>query len=193
MELPRTIGSFEVPMARKHHISPERFLHQLVSPEELRHAARETGFLKRMRKIEPVAFLMATVLGICGRRGQSLAEMRRLFVSRTGIHVARSAFWKRFTPAFERLVTWLLCRLQERAERRRPKHAGLLVGFRDVIAADATVIKVADALRSTWKGVRTNSAPAAVKVHTRVRAITGELLRHRITAETHADMCERSS
>jgi IS4 transposase len=175
-------------MARKHRTSPEQFLHQLISAEELRRAARETGFVRRMRKIEPVAFLLATVLGICGRAGQSLAEMRRLFATKTGVRVARSAFWKRFTPAFEALVTWLLRRLEDRAERRRPKYNGLLARFRDVIVADATVVKVHDSLRSLWKGARSNSAPAAVKVHTRVRAITGELLRHRITAETCPDM-----
>jgi putative transposase len=175
-------------MTRRHRTSPEQFLQQLISADDLRQAARQTGFVRRRRKIEPVAFLMATVLGICGRAGQSLAEMRRLFAAQTGMRVARSAFWKRFTPQFEALVTWLLCQLQRRAEQRRPKYVGVLAGFRDVVAVDATVIKVHDSLRWLWKGARTNSAGAAVKVHTWVRALTGELLHHRITAETHADV-----
>ena len=175
-------------MAQRNPTSPEQFLHQLVSADQLRRAARETGFVRRLRKIEPVAFVVATVLGICGRARQSLAEMRRLFAARTGVRVARSAFWKRFTPAFEELVCWLLRQLQERAERRRPTYCGVLAGFRDVIVADATVIKVRDSLRSIWKGSRKNSAAAAIKVHTRIRAITGELLRHRITAETYSEM-----
>ena len=55
-----------------------------------------------------------------------------------------------------------------------------------MVAVDATVIKVADELRSVWRGCR-HSRPAAVKVHTRIRALTGELLRYRITPETYGD------
>lgn len=187
MELPETIGLTEVPVARRNPTSPEQFLHQLIAPVEVRRAAIETGFVKRVRKIDPVAFLVSTVLALCGRGGQSLAEMRRNFATRTGVRVARSAFWKRFTPAFDALVSWLLERLQARAAERKPICRGVLAPFRDVVAVDATVVPVDESLAGTWKGTRTASVPAAVKVHTRVRAVTGELLKHRITAEAYSE------
>ena len=48
---------------------------------------------------------------------------------------------------------------------------------------DATVIKVHDSLEDRWPGTRKSSSPAAIKVCTRIRALTGELLRWRITGE----------
>lgn len=51
---------------------------------------------------------------------------------------------------------------------------GVLRAFRDVIAVDASVVKVHDNLRSVWKGTRRNSAKAALKLPA-------------LTADAHAD------
>ncbi len=175
-------------MARAQSSSPRTFLHRLVAADELRRHARRVGFFKRMRKVDPVKFLLVVVLGLCGRGGQSVAAMRRRFSLETGVELARSAFWDRFTPAFEAWVLWLLCHLESLAAEREVRLQGILAGFRDVIAVDATVIKVHDSLVGTWRGTRRDTAPAALKVHTWVRVATGELLQHRITREAYSDM-----
>lgn len=167
--------------------SLESFLKARVPVGDIRRAARELGVVRRRRKVEPVALLMAVVLLVCGRGGQSLASMRRLLALRFGITLARSAFWDRLTVQFEALVDWLLDRLRAMSLETKPTYTGLLRGFVDVVAVDSTVIKVHDSLREVWKGTRKSSAKAALKVHTFVRAVTGELLRFRITAEAHAD------
>lgn len=174
-------------MAHAQDSSPTSFLHQLVPPAEIQTAAVQVGFVKRRRKIDPLAFLVATVLTVCGRGEESLAAMRRSLASRTGVLVARSAFWDRWTTAFEALVTWLLCRLQAASAASPPEYTGLLRGFKDVIAQDSTVMQVDARLKKLWPGTRKSSAPAAIKAHTRVRVVTGELLWHRITGERHAD------
>lgn len=100
--------------------------------------------------------------------------------------MVRSSFFTRLSEPFERLVSRALDHLQQIAAARAPAFRGVLEGFHDVIAVDATVIKVQDSLAWLWKGTR-HSRKAAVKVHTWIRATTGELLRHRITAETFAE------
>lgn len=169
-------------MARRERTSPEALLHSLINPEEVRTWARKLGFLRRKRKIDVVAFLGSVVLWRCGREGQSIAGMRRDMVLRSGTTVVRSAFFTRLSEPFERLVSWALDHVQQIAASRSPAFRGVLEGFRDVVVVDATVIKVQDRLAWLWKGTR-HSRKAAVKVHTWIRATTGELLRNRITAE----------
>ena len=45
------------------------------------------------------------------------------------------------------------------------RYGGVLEGFRDVLAADATVVKLHRLLARRFPGTRTNSAPAAAKLH----------------------------
>ncbi len=113
--------------------------------------------------------------------------MRRVLASRMGTLVARYTFWDRSNPAFEALVAWLLDRVQAASVARAPQYTGILRGFRDVIAQDSTVVQVDLRLKGLWTGTRKLSSPTALKVHTRVRVATGELLWHRITGERHAE------
>ena len=174
-------------MAQSKCSSPEGFLHELFPPSELRQAAIGFGVLRRRRKIDPVALVTAVVLTVCGRGGHCMAELHRSFTRRTGVKVARSVFVKRFSLPLEKLVSWMLARLQARACANRPKMRGVLAPFVDVECVDATVIKVRKSLVSLFPGV---SSTAAIKVHTRIRALTGELLSHSITAERRHDSKE---
>ena len=167
--------------------SPEAFLKSCVPEDEIRRAAHRLGVVRRRRKIDVIAMLMATVVLVCGREGQSVAGMRRQMGLRFGVMLARSSFQERFTKPFEALVSWLLERLENRSAGREVAYSGVLKGFGDVIAVDATVIKVAERLAGVWKGTGKGSGSAALKVHTYVRAVTGELLQHRITAEAYDD------
>jgi len=101
--------------------------------------------------------------------------------------MARSAFFDKLTSEFEQLMKWVLDSTLQRDRQREVVLPRRLAGFRDILALDATVVKVDDRLFSLWRGCRGNSAKAAIKVHTVVRAFTGELLRYRITKEAHAD------
>jgi hypothetical protein len=161
-------------------------LEQLIQPDEVRSRARLLGAVQRQRKVDVYELVLAVVVAVCGRGGQSFADMRRGFVLRGGQRLARSAFWRRFTPGFAALVTWLASQLQQRAANAPQDLPGVLASFRDVIAADATVIKVHDALADVWPGTCA-SRLAAIKVHTWVRVLTGELLHHRITKERYGD------
>jgi hypothetical protein len=174
-------------VAQNHATTIEQFLQSLIPAQEVRLAARRVGCVQRQRKVDAYALLMAILLGVSTRGRQSLAEMRRALGVHAGISLVRSAFWERFTPGLEQLVTWVLDRLVTLARGRTIEYRGILESFRDVVAVDATVVKVHDDLARRWRGTRHNSRPAAIKVHTWVRVLTGELLRYQITAETYGD------
>jgi len=131
-----------------------------------------------------MALVLTVVLTVCGRGEQPIAEMRREFERRTGVLVARSSFWARLSPEFGRLVRWLLDSVVKRSWDSVPQLPGFLEGFTDLIAGDATVVQVHKNLVDRWKGTATD---AAIKVHTLVRPLTGELLRYRITEETRPE------
>lgn len=173
-------------MAKTNCSSPEAFLRSLLSEEDINAAARSVGFRKRTGKIHAVAMVVAAVLSVCGREGQCIAAMRRIFMLRTDVKVARSAFYSRLSTAFEALLGRLLDNLQRTAAAREVENCGLLRGFRDVVVVDSTVVKVRDGLARIWKGTR-KTRLAALKVHTWIRAVSGELLKHRITAEAYGD------
>ena len=153
----------------------------------VRQKARELGVVKRQGKVDAHALLVVVVLGLVVRGPTAIAQLGQIYGAACHTVLARSAFWSRFTADFARLVKWVLDTVvsESRAEARPPP--GLLSGFRDVIAADASVVKVHDDLRSVWKGTRRNSARAALKVHAWVRVFTGELVKFRITREAFAD------
>jgi len=173
-------------VARSNNSSPDVFLRSLLSEDDINAAARAVGFRKRTGKIHAVGLVVAAVLSVCGREGQCIAAMRRIFMLRTNVKVARSAFYSRLSTAFEALLGRLLDKLQRTAATREPALGGILRGFRDVVVVDSTVVKVRDELARVWKGTR-KTRVAALKVHTWIRAVSGELLKHRITAEAYGD------
>lgn len=175
-------------MAHRQATSPEAFLHSLFPARIVRQKGRELGMIVRKRKVDAYLFFCAVVLSVGGAKRRTLADLAEVLHARTGLDLARSAFWDRFSPGFARLVSWALHSLEDRAGQKLLAASGLLRGFVDVVVADATVVQVHRKLARLWPGTRKSASPAAIKVHTRVRATTGELLWHKITKEAYGDV-----
>ena len=159
----------------------------LARPEEVRAEALRLGVKRRQGKIDMYSLLMVVVLGLVLRGPTSISQLGELYGDVTGQRLARSSFWARLNGPFSRLVSWLLDSVVQGSRCPRSRPPGVLCGFTDVLAADSSVVKVPDRLRSVWKGTRRNSAKAALKVHAWIRVFTGELVKYRITAEAYGD------
>ena len=59
----------------------------------------------------------------------------------------------------------VLAQLMKKLASSEVRYGGVLEGFRDVLAADATLIKLHRLLAQRFSGTRTNSSPAAAKLH----------------------------
>ena len=154
---------------------------------ELRARARELGVVRRQGKLDVYALLVCFILGVSARGTAAMAQCGHLLAELTGTRFARSSIWARFSPAFSKLVQSVLDEQILRARRAPRELPRPLRQFRDVVSVDATVVKVDDQLAPIWKGTRTHTARAALKVHTQVRALTGELLKYTITPDAHGD------
>lgn len=166
-------------MTLKTSMSPKTFIWKLVEFEQIESHAREHGFFLRQRLLKLLPF-MVTILFSFG----SLADLRRRYASLVdGKGLARTAWNERFNPKLVALTAFIAGFLQQLAESKPPRMKGPLRGLKDVIAVDSTVVPLHPALEPVFRGC----TGAALKIHTRVRALTGELLRHRITAGARAD------
>ena len=162
-------------------------LEEHLDPERVHRKARLLKVLQRVGKIDPYVLLVVVILAVTVRGPKAIADLSRTYRRVAGIKLARSSFWSRFNRPFSLLVRWVLDELVAASRATPVRPGGVLAGFVDVIAVDGTVIKVDDSLRSIWKGCRTNSAKAAVKIHAWVRVLTGELVKYRLTKEAYAD------
>ena len=152
-------------MARVKFIGIRETLTSLLPKAELQRMARESGAMRRRRKVDPSAMFWCVVLGFGTGAERTLAGLRRSYERATGKSLVPSSFYDRFTPGLARMFRAVLAQLMNKLASSDVRYGGVLEGFADVLAADATVIKLHRLLARRFPGTRTNSSPAAAKLH----------------------------
>ena len=152
-------------MARVKFIGIRETLTSLLPKAQLQRMARESGAMRRRRKVDPSAMFWCVVLGFGTGAERTLAGLRRSYERATGKSLVPSSFYDRFTPGLARMFRAVLAQLMNKLASSDVRYGGVLEGFRDVLAADATVIKLHRLLARRFPGTRTNSSPAAAKLH----------------------------
>jgi putative transposase len=160
-------------MAQEHSIEVRRVLSSVVSPGRLKATAREEGFVRRGRKVDPVAFFWTLVLGFGAGPGKSLASLRRCYEAHTGVALVPSAFYDRFTPALARWLWRVLVEVLHKAQGPALALRGRLAPFVDLLAVDGTVVRLHDLLEKAYPACRTNHTKAAAKL-TVVMSVVGK-------------------
>ena len=140
-------------------------LRTLFPKRWLEEAARESGWLRRWRKISPVAMFRTLVLGFGVGSQRTLASLRRAYELETGDRLVPSAFYDRFTPMLVSFLRRAVARGCEAIARRLPATGSAASRFHDIIGIDSTVLRLHDALSRCFPGTRTNHSPAAAKLH----------------------------
>lgn len=170
-------------MARPKSIGVRKVLTSLLPRSVLERTAREAGLLKRRRKVQPQALFWTLVLGFGAGRERTLSALRRAFERTARITLVPSAFYDRFTPQLARWLKAIAARLLARVSEPTRRLQGPLSAFRDVVLADATVIRLHDLLQNAFAACRTNHTLAALKLHA-VLSVTGKGPRSvKVTAE----------
>ena len=172
-------------MTRPQSIGIRRQLNTLLPPEELERLARQSGLVRRRRKVDPRAMLWTLTLGFDAGRTRSLAALRRVYQRVTGTVLASSSFHARFTPELVRFLRAVLDRLIERqcSTLGNAGGSGLLAPFADVVLADGSVLRLHRLLARHYPGTRTNSSPAAAKLHLVIGVVGKGIRRVKLTAE----------
>ena len=76
----------------------EKDLCKLFPKEWIRNAAKETGLIKRERKIEAFVLLWTLVFSFGVHLPRNLANMKRKYVKASKKQIAESSWYMRFTP-----------------------------------------------------------------------------------------------
>ena len=127
--------------------------------------ARESGFVERARKVEPPAFVWALVFGFAFGTERTIAALRRAYETASKRSVAPSSFRDRFDEGLVKFLHAVVCQLLDRLTAPARALTGELAAFKEVLATDATVIRLHDFLANAFPGCRTNHSKAALKLH----------------------------
>jgi putative transposase len=152
-------------MARSKSTPLRTALSRLFPAALLRRMARETGTVRRHRRVDPVHLFWVVVLGVGGSE-RSFAELRRCYEKVTGKTISASSFYNRFTPAFTQFLRELLNVGLEKLIHCAEGAAAALGEIKDILCVDSTIVRLHDALAACWPACRTNHTLAAVKLHT---------------------------
>jgi putative transposase len=158
-------------MAQSQLVPVRETLHNLFPAEFLIALAKATAAVKRVRKVSPVDLFWTVVLGFGVGRQRTLAGLRRAYEKTTGQTIEESSFYDRFTPGFAKMLKQAALRALEHVGAARALQ-GHLVGFRDVLLTDSTVVRLHDLLKTAYPGSRTNHSQSALKAHW-IMSVTG--------------------
>ena len=145
--------------------------------------AQRLGVVVRRRSVQIHTLVWTLVLGFQEGARRSIATLHWAYQKATGHHLSRSAFYERFTP---KLATLLRNLAQEAITSLRPTSGApppLLASFRELLALDATVVRLHALLAKAYAACRTNHTQAAAKLHVVMNVLDGSPSRVKLTPE----------
>lgn len=167
----------------------EAELNKLFSPEWLRKTAKETGLIKRERKIDPVLMFWVLVLGFGVQLQRTLASLHRQYEETGSVDLSRGSFYERFSPELVRFLHVCVIhgieQLAETSHQRLKKNLGR---FQDILIQDSTIIRVHEKLAKKWPAVRSRKVAAGVKLSVLVSAVGDGPKRVMITGERTSEI-----
>jgi IS4 transposase len=170
-------------MARPKTIRIKKVLQDFLPRRRLERLAKEARLVQRRRKVSVYALFWTLVLGFGSGRHRTLAGLRRAFQVATGVTLVPSAFYDRFTPGLVRFLKLAVGDVLGKVAEPKHRLGGALASFRDLVIADATVIRLHNWLAWIYPACRTNHTLAALKLHA-VLSVSGAGPRSiRVTSE----------
>lgn len=147
-------------------------LNSMFSPEWLRMTARETGLIRRERKIDPTIMFWVLVLGFGVRLQRTLASLKRSYENRSGEHLSDSSWYYRFTPEMvEFLHQCVIHGIQDLAKNSHVKLGVKLQSFEDILIQDSTIVRLHKDLAEKFPAARSRTVAAGIKVSVLVSAV----------------------
>ncbi|MDJ1421944.1 MAG: IS4 family transposase [Candidatus Methanoperedens sp.] len=167
----------------------EKDLCNVFSPEWLEYAARETGLIKRERKIKPFIMFWVLVMSFGVRLERNLANIKRSYEKASYKKLSDSSWYERFTP--ELVIFLKLCvthAIEHLAHEQNRVLGEKIARFRDVLIQDSTIVRLHKALAKKWPAARSRTVAAGVKVSALVSAVADGPKRIGIYAESTNDL-----
>jgi putative transposase len=162
----------------------------LFSRTEIERLARDCGFYVRTaRQIHAFEFSLCCALAAAVEDKRGFASVWRLLGSAAGVEVARSAVTQRFGPGsaalLERLFNLVVQRIPTPAH---PEQLKKLDEFDHVLADDGSVLALSPLLKKLFPATRTNTMPAAAKLHATADLVHRQILDVVLTGERCSEL-----
>jgi hypothetical protein len=145
---------------------------EMFPDDFLRGTARETGFVKRERKIDPVILFWVLTLGFGIRFLSTIRGLKQKYEEKTKTTLSISSFYDRFTPEmvdFHRMC--VLHAIEFQAQQTGRVLDDKLKRFKDLVIQDSTIIRLHESLAKIWPAARTKKVAAGVKVSCIISAV----------------------
>lgn len=150
----------------------EKDLSKIFPKEWLRKAAKETGLIKRERKIEAFVMLWTLVFSFGAHLPRNLANMKRKYEKASKKEIAESSWYMRFTPELvEFLKVCVTHAIEQLALEQNKVLSEKIAKFKDVLIQDSTIIRLHKSLAKKWPAARSKTVAAGVKVGMLVSAV----------------------
>ena len=150
----------------------ERELCNLFPSEWLRNKAKETGLIKRERKIDPVIIFWVLAIGYGTFLQRTLAGLKRNYETASNRILSDSSWYYRFTPELVAFLRECVARgLEYLAQEPGRTLSERLSPFEDVLIQDSTIVRLHEKLAKIWPATRSRKVAAGVKVAVLTSAI----------------------
>lgn len=147
-------------------------LTSMFSQEYLRNLAKETGLVKRERKINPFVMFWVLTFGFGVRLQRTLASLKRSYEKKADCTLSDSSFYYRFTPE---LVSFLkacvIHGFKYMASEQTHNLNKKLDKFCDVVIQDSTIIRLHESLSKLYPATRSKKETAGAKVAVLISAV----------------------
>lgn len=141
----------------------------VIGAEDIIAAGRSLGVIQRQRKVDLPKLVEATVLSMWGTPGMQTSAMTN-YLSLTGVELAPSSFYDRFSEPYAKLMKHVAKRALEHVRQagvnsELVRDIGVLLDdFDDIRVADSTS-HMLKSLAKSWAPATTKKRPAGVKFH----------------------------
>jgi len=174
-------------MAQFHGTALDTQLATLLPKTVIEDAARRHGVVERQRKVAVHALVWSLILGFQTGSERTIEALRTAYQRASGHTLARSAYYDRLTAKLAKLLRMLAVDAMDDLGEKIPTPRGHLAGFIDLLAIDATVLKLHDWLSKSYAATRTNSNQSAAKLHMVMSVLDGSPRRVKLTSERTND------
>ena len=159
-------------------------------PEDfIRTLAKETGFVKRERKIDPVLLFWVLILQFGVNFKRTIHGIKRCYESTAQVEMSISSFHDRFTPEMEEFLhRCVLHAIEFNTLKVNRRLREKLKDVTDLLIQDSTIIRLHDSLAKKWPAARSSKATAGMKLSCLMSAVSDGPKRVAIVPESTAEI-----
>ena len=141
------------------------------TPDFIENKARETGFVKRKRKLDPVLLVFVLVFGVSSHLKPTLEEIYRHYIDlddnpKIKTSILNQSFRKRFNNKLVDFLKSLLDHYIDQMVHQSPAHLkGIVEDFKDILVQDSSIIRISKKLYNLHPAARSRDDSAGIKIH----------------------------